>query len=593
MLQRRPGEGQETAQRSWRPACTSAHVIRPALLLCVAFSVYAQIQDLATTADGGQVYFSTPYRLKGSADPGYPKIYRYAEHGFELFREFQLIPEPSPDTNFFMAERPSVSADGQTVAFTAARNCAGGSHCIGFVYFQSWIAHNGAADASISFGRITLSPNARFALVTDRGGTFGPSPIALYDLSAGAATVLANFQPIGDGRYAVANDGAVLLLGSSAGPVLWRSGAFTPVQFEAPPTCTRLSANDSLIVYESDPSGPGTITLRAHDISTGREIVLISAPTPRDYQPAPTPGAYLHPTLTYDGRMVAYTLGTDLFLQRTDGAAPSKLASAPEGFQDAVISGFGNVVYASTVTGRLLKIEIGSGSLVELSAAPPHIEVTPSVFVPGARVDVAMPTGSGDAAIVTEGGLAPVIARSESTATFEIPWETPPNSVAHVFYPGNPSAFEEAHDTQVVQAAPRFYLAPSPDDPQARYALAAHEDFSGLITIASPAKGGEIVHFYFTALGPVSPVIATGAVTPPGALYQATTPLSCSFHEPRPGGASAEADILFAGLAPGMNGVDQVDIAIPRGLSGAVVVTCQAQLPAGTISDFAQLPITP
>jgi uncharacterized protein (TIGR03437 family) len=568
-------------------------VIRPALLLCVAFSVYAQIQDLATTADGGQVYFSTPYRLKGSTDPGYPKLYRYAERGFELFREFQLRFEPSPDTNFFMAERPSVSADGQTVAFTAARNCAGGSHCIGFVYFQSWIAHNGAGDASIGSGRITLSPNARFALVTDRGGTFGPSPIALYDLSAGAATVLANFQPIGDGRYAAANDGAVLLLGSSAGAVLWRSGVFMPLQFEAPPACARLSANDSLIVYESDPSGPGTITLRAHDISTGREIVLISAPTPRDYQPPPTPSTYLHPTLTYDGRMVAYTLGTDLFIQRTDGAAPSKLASAPEGFQDAVISGFGNVVYASTVTGRLLKIDIGSGSLVELSAAPPHIEVTPSVFVPGARVDVTMATGSGDAAIMTEGGLAPLIARSGSTATFEIPWEAPPNSVAQVFNPVNPSVFEEAHDTQVVQAAPRFYLAPSPDEPQARYALAAHEDFSGLVTTASPAQGGEIVHFYFTALGPVSPPLATGAITPLGALYQATTPLSCSFHEPRPGGASAEANILFAGLAPGMIGVNQVDIAIPRGLSGAVAVTCQAQLAVGTISDAAQLPITP
>ena len=53
-------------------------VIRSALFLCSALSVYAQIQDLATTGDGAQLYFSTAWRIQGSSDPGYLKIYRYA-----------------------------------------------------------------------------------------------------------------------------------------------------------------------------------------------------------------------------------------------------------------------------------------------------------------------------------------------------------------------------------------------------------------------------------------------------------------------------------------------------------------------------------
>ncbi len=492
-----------------------------------------------------------------------------------------------------MAERPSVSADGQTVAFTAGRNCVGGSHCIAFSYFQSWIARNGAGDMSIGSGRITLSPNARYALVSDRGGTVGASPIALYDLRAQTSTVLSNLQPIGDSRYAVADDGAVLLSGFSVGPVLWRSGVSTPVQLRANATHARLSADDPAIVYESDPPGPGTITLRAHDLSTGREIVLASMPTPEDYRPFSTPAPYLHPTLTYDGRIVAYTLGMDLFVQRTDGAAPRKLASTPEGFEDAVISGFGNVVYASTMTGGVLRVDTGSGAVTELSAAVPHMEVTSSVFVPGVRVDVTVPPGPGGPSVITDGGQAPIIARSGLTVTLQIPWEAPPDSTAKVFAPGNPSMFEEVHDMQVVQAAPRFYSVPSPDDFYAHYALAAHEDFSGLVTRDSPAKAGEVVHFYLTGLGPVSPPVATGAITPADVLHRVTTPLSCSLYEPRSGGAAAEANVLFAGLAPGMIGVDQVDIAIPAGLSGPVTITCQAQLAVGTISDFAQIPIAP
>src|SRR5262249_34406829 len=152
----------------------------------------------------------------------------------------------------------------------------------------------------------------------------------------------------------------------------------------------------SLIVYESDPPPQGLITLHKLEPATGRDTVLASMPTPEDYQPSATLAAYLHPTLTYDGRIVAYALGSDLFLQQTDGAAPRKLLSAPEGFEDAVISGYGNVVYAATKTGRLLKIEAGSGSVTELSAALPHMEVLGGVFVPGARVDVAVSSAPGD-----------------------------------------------------------------------------------------------------------------------------------------------------------------------------------------------------
>jgi uncharacterized protein (TIGR03437 family) len=553
-------------------------------------SAYAQIQDLATTGDGAQLYFSSSYRIQGSNDPGYLKIYRYAEHGFELFREFQLTPGPFVDTNFFLAERPSVSADGQTVAFAASRNCVGGSHCVGFIYHQGWVARNAAADSNIAAGLITLSPNARFALVFDRGGTVGLSPAAVYDFYANTSVVLQNLRAIGDGRYAVADDGTVLFFDSAGAPVRWRSGVSMPLRFAATATQTRLSADALLIVYESDPPTQGVITLRKLELASGRDIVLASMPTPDGY---PFAATYLHPTLTNDGRTVAYTLGTDLVVQQTDGGAPRRLLSAPEGFQDAVISGQGNVVYASTKTGRLLKIDAGSGAVTELSAAVPHMEITGGVFVPGALVDVALSSAPGDPTVTTDAGPAPIVSRSPGAVTFQIPWEAQPDSTAKLYVPGNPSTFEEVHETQMLEEAPRFFLLPSPNDPYARNALAAHQDFAGLITPDSPARGGEIVHFYFNGLGPVSPPIATGAVTPAEPLRPVTTPLVCYFHEQGLGGALATANILFAGLAPGFIGVDQVDVLIPPGLSGVVTVTFQEQLTVGTVQDVAQISVAP
>ena len=71
------------------------------LLLVFCLRGVAQIQDLATTDDGQQLYFSSSYRLKGTAEPGYLKIFRYvAERGFQLFRQLELLIQ-SPGLDFW------------------------------------------------------------------------------------------------------------------------------------------------------------------------------------------------------------------------------------------------------------------------------------------------------------------------------------------------------------------------------------------------------------------------------------------------------------------------------------------------------------
>jgi uncharacterized protein (TIGR03437 family) len=85
------------------------------------------------------------------------------------------------------------------------------------------------------------------------------------------------------------------------------------------------------------------------------------------------------------------------------------------------------------------------------------------------------------------------------------------------------------------------------------FAAVTHEDWTP-ITFSQPAQEGEILHFYMTGLGPVTPPIATGEITPLGPLFTAGSP-NCY-------GVRATFETLFAGLAPGLAGIYQMDTKI-------------------------------
>ena len=108
------------------------------------------------------------------------------------------------------------------------------------------------------------------------------------------------------------------------------------------------------------------------------------------------------------------------------------------------------------------------------------------------------------------------------------------------------SLFEQVFSRFVFEIDPAFMAPPAAEGFQA---VIAHQDFHGLVTVADPAVPGEVLHFYTTGLGPVSPTIATGQPTPVNSLFVVSTPPSCSFTWRA---TATPVTLLFAGLAPGL-----------------------------------------
>jgi uncharacterized protein (TIGR03437 family) len=317
-------------------------------------------------------------------------------------------------------------------------------------------------------------------------------------------------------------------------------------------------------------------------------MLAASTPLYSNNQPAPAT-LFFDPCVSADGSLVSYVLNGRLWIQQTNGTGARQLSSPPDTVTAHVLSGSGAVAYAATASSRILQIDVGSGLATELSAPAPHLEIVGGAQVPGALLEVSVSnvTGRDDPAL--EGIAAPVIARSPQFTTLQIPWEQMPGAVLNLVASVNPSQFEEVDPIELQTALPGFLPSPLGLAPNGfPYALAFHQNFAGMVTPARPAASGEILSIYMTGLGSVSPSISTGAVTPSSSLYLLQTPFSCTWNT-RP---ATVANILFAGLAPGMVGVEQVNIQTPV-VSGALtdlLLECESQEPIGSIGSDATIP---
>jgi uncharacterized protein (TIGR03437 family) len=157
----------------------------------------------------------------------------------------------------------------------------------------------------------------------------------------------------------------------------------------------------------------------------------------------------------------------------------------------------------------------------------------------------------------------PAIEAKSDHLDFQIPWNAPWN-YAWIGFSRPGDVFEQVVTAFTPPAYPtfwsirdRFFVGFAPVDRSLPYVIAAHQAFDTLVTPENPGRPGEVVHIYMGGLGPVAP--AQPDFVPASATSaQLTSPITCQFAPAVP------ARLLYAGLAPGLVGVYQVDLEVPQ-----------------------------
>lgn len=180
----------------------------------------------------------------------------------------------------------------------------------------------------------------------------------------------------------------------------------------------------------------------------------------------------------------------------------------------------------------------------------------------------------GGVSVSVNGVAAPVLYSSSGQVNFQIPWETGTGS-ATVTVSVNGLASTSVNIT-VQGAAPGLFV-------QGAHAIVQNSDFS-LNSSLNPAKVGSTIMAYLTGAGAVSNQPADGAAAGSSPLSTDSSTMTATI-----GGQNAE--VSFAGLAPGFVGLWQANIVVPSGLT-------QGDFPlivsvGGQASNSANVSVTP
>ena len=569
-------------------------------MLFAGLPLLAQFSDLATTTDGSDLYFSSKLRLRGSNQSDAPKIFRHGVK-FDLFREvIRDNSSPLAPSNYYILIEPQVSADGKIVVYTSTQECykVQNSHC----ELSYQVKTDGANVPANVFGpgHARVSPDGRYiAACCLFNVLFNTTEV--FDRATGQSVRAVPL--VSDGLQAFADGGILLASGLNSNSVAiyhandsWVAG--TPVALSAQVLQARLSRNGSTILYTGvnfDKHGSPTVyELIAHDLASGKETVLESFGPSSQFNGI-QPGRSFTPWISDDGRRALYLAPAtpggplQLFVRKTSGGDRRLIGDLSEGFNAITLSGDGEVAYAATPSGRLLHIDVDSGATSQISGPVPIItDLQPCIYTISCSVgsgavapgSIAWLMGSGfpehdtPHAVRVNGISAPIFENSQGYLRIQIPWETPVNQrIAFVVDNASPQPFESVKTENSAAIAPNWLLASYDNgSPAFGFALLLHQDFKSAVNESDPARDGEILHMYMTGLGPVSPAVGTGQPSPVKELSRLTNAMTCSTN---PQSVNYEAvPVVFAGLAPGLSGLYQVDMKAPPGFSKNGTLVC-------------------
>jgi hypothetical protein len=162
--------------------------MRPiAIVFLLALGLKAQIQELVSADDGSQLFFSTPFTLKGTTEANNSKIFQLAAGAYNP------VTQNLGDFHF-----PNASGDGSVVAWDNY-GCPGlVSICVNPSSIQGQLSGAQIPAQVSSNGSLRVSHNGRYFLSFLLTGA--TPTLYIYDSQTASTLTFAGYTEVGDGR---------------------------------------------------------------------------------------------------------------------------------------------------------------------------------------------------------------------------------------------------------------------------------------------------------------------------------------------------------------------------------------------------------
>jgi uncharacterized protein (TIGR03437 family) len=428
---------------------------------------------------------------------------------------------------------------------------------------------------------LTASQNGSSILIAQADGT-----VYLYDANSNSFAVSRKDFTALSGPYAASAFNQYVvgnnLLDSSLVPVLqFETGTGTPSGFafvnetgfrtNAPPpapgaistTTTQTCVNTATGSTCTTTTPTGTSIVTCIGTGTGSTCTTINGP------PTPGPGV---------GQSTSPGV-----IQRIDMTNPSSSVSNATAMLEAPLLGTTASPFTRTIAPLASQTAIAnltvSGVTIlpwnySASVAPPNItsvvnagdgknDVAPggliSVYgtnlspVNMASAEIPLPTALANSCLSVNGLPVPILYVSPTQVNAQMPYQEIGNVTLILRTPGGQS---NNYNLVVEPNAPSVFLASLGGT--TGIPTVVRNDDNELVTASHPIhrKSNTALVIYLTGLGPTSPAVASGQPGP-------VSPLAVSNVQPTVTLGGTDLPVLFSGLAPGMVGVDQINVSVP------------------------------
>jgi uncharacterized protein (TIGR03437 family) len=457
-------------------------------------------------------------------------------------------------------------------------------------YSMVYLNYSSALDGAPYDGQFTLSPNgAGTASLSNINGFYVTS-----NSTTGAGATVAVSQGNSSGKYTVSNGAVVLnfpalsngtstellsgqnylyfspdgnfVFGGSAGNNLQadffvgvKTGGTTPQLNSSLYYNAGVFLPVSVDGYDID-SYYGSISL-----NSGTDILhsrLFSAGAGSSFDSVTTGTAPTTPGATYSDPYFNYTIGSGGNYRIGFGttAAPGiDIALAAPTFSGSGVylnpTGVVNAAsYAPFTQG------LSPGELLVLTGT----DLAPNATIGAADIaqSTNFPTNLNGVQVLIDQTAAPLYYVSANQIAAIVPWEV-------TQYPVNFASVQVNNNGLLSHTITEFLSAGTPGvftNPADGLGLAAAEHGDGtLITERSPAQPGESISVYLTGLGQVIPTVPDGTPGTSSAPFNQT--FNTVYASIDGATASTEATVLYAGLAPTLTGLYQLNLTIPSGVT--------------------------